>query len=140
MILVIDANIIFSALINPNGAIAAKFFQLSKNTTFLAPDFLQQEIKKHTPRIISLANQPSESVVATLDLLYSKIIFYPASIIPIEVDNYGLYLLKGHDEKDIPYLSFALLFQCKIWTGDKPLRTALESQGLYICVSTKELS
>lgn len=139
MILVIDANIIFSALLNPDGIIATIYFQLSKYSIFLAPDFLQQEIRKHIPRIMSLSGQSFERINNVLDLLYSKILFYPSVIIPTEIDSHAFYLLKGHDEKDIPYLSFALFFQCKLWTGDKPLRTALALKGFDICISTKEL-
>ena len=139
MILVIDANIIFSTVLNPNGIVAKTFFKLSRKHIFLAPDFLQFEIRKHTPRLCVLTNQSPEIVNLVLDILYSNILFYPSHIIPIEIDNHAFHILKGYDEKDIPYLSFSLFFQCKIWTGDKPLRAALETKGLNICISTIEL-
>jgi len=60
--------------------------------------------------------------------------------VPLEIDNHAVALLKGYDQKDVPYLAFALYYNALIWTGDKPLRTALEAKGFNICISTQELS
>ena len=139
MILVIDANIIFSTVLNPSGTIATAFFELSKDHIFLAPDFLQSEINKHTCRLTTLTGKSPAVINSVLQTLYSNIIFYPDNVIPSEIDNHAFHILKGNDEKDLPYLCFSLFFQCKLWTGDKPLRSALESKGLNICISTAEL-
>ncbi|MES2775751.1 MAG: hypothetical protein V4722_16370 [Bacteroidota bacterium] len=45
MILVIDANIIFSVLINPKGVVGQKFVELSSETIFIAPVFYRQKSK-----------------------------------------------------------------------------------------------
>ncbi|CAN5542163.1 hypothetical protein BH10BAC3_BH10BAC3_12780 [soil metagenome] len=45
MILVIDANIIFSTLLSPDGAVSTMFRTLSNNSIFIAPEFLQAEIQ-----------------------------------------------------------------------------------------------
>lgn len=43
------------------------------------------------------------------------------------------------DNKDTPYVAFSLFYKCKIWSGDKVLRTGLEKKGYKNIISTEEL-
>jgi len=43
MILVIDANIVFSILINPNSITGKKFIELASEVLFIAPYFKRQK-------------------------------------------------------------------------------------------------
>jgi predicted nucleic acid-binding protein len=140
MILVIDANIVFSILINPKGIVGKKFIELATDELFIAPAFLKAEIAKHQSRIAEITKQPLIKIELLRDFIFEKIHFYPLEKVPVEFDNHALALLKGYDQKDVPYLAFALYYSALIWTGDKPIRTALEAKGFNICISTQELS
>lgn len=47
MKIIIDANIVFSAILNTNGKIGNLIIKPPQNISFIAPDFLRIEIKKH---------------------------------------------------------------------------------------------
>lgn len=51
MILITDSNIIFSALIKPNGVVAS-ILKTEKKIQFVAPDYLLEEIDEHLPEIV----------------------------------------------------------------------------------------
>ena len=55
MILITDSNLIISALITPNGAIAS-IIKAKHNFQFIAPDFVFEEIDEHWDKIKSLAS------------------------------------------------------------------------------------
>lgn len=48
-------------------------------------------------------------------------------------------LLKDIDEKDTPYIAYALKFKCKLWTGDKKLVNGLKKKNRSLTISTNEL-
>ena len=50
MILITDSNLIISALITPNGAIAS-IIKAKHNFQFIAPDFVFEEIDEHWDKI-----------------------------------------------------------------------------------------
>ena len=139
MILVIDANIVFSILINPKSIVGEKFIELATDGLFIAPAFLKAEIAKHQNRIIEITKRSLVEIELLRDFIFEKIHFYPSEKVPLEFDNHALALLKGYDQKDVPYLAFALYYGALIWTGDKPIRTALEAKGFNIYISTQEL-
>ena len=47
MRIIVDANIVFSAILNTNGKIGDLLINSGKYVEFIAPDFLRVEIKKH---------------------------------------------------------------------------------------------
>lgn len=47
MRIIVDANIVFSAILNTNGKIGDILINGGKRFEFIAPDFLRYEIKSH---------------------------------------------------------------------------------------------
>lgn len=139
MIVIVDANIIFSAIINPLNTIGRPFLSKLHGHIFISPNFLKKEILKHHSKILKITKYDIEEFDAIKSTLYHRIEFYSGNLISKECWNHANGIMKGGDEKDIPYLAMALFFESKIWTGDKILRTYLEAKGLNICINTQEL-
>ncbi len=55
MKIIVDANIVFSGILNTNGKIGDLLINSNKLFNFIAPDFLRVKIKKHYPRLSKIS-------------------------------------------------------------------------------------
>ena len=127
MKLVIDANILFSALIKKGFT-----YELLFDSTFelYAPEFLIEEFQKYEDLIIKKGNLSKEQFVQMIHLLKDIII-----TVPMKKHNFNLAKKISPDENDFMYFALALKLNCPIWTNDKKLK----EQDKVIVWNTKEL-
>jgi predicted nucleic acid-binding protein len=59
--IIVDANIVFSAILNTNGKIGDLLINSNKLITFIAPDFLRKEITKHQSKMLKISKDESGS-------------------------------------------------------------------------------
>ena len=133
MIVVVDANIIFSTLINPNSRIA-KIVVEQDELILIAPEFLKKEIYKHLPRIGKYLKLSTAQTLELTGERLSLIHFYPDEMLPVEIVNYAIALTNDIDPKDMIYIAFALFFNCRLWSGDKKLIEGIEAKGLDLFI------
>ena len=139
MTVIIDANIVFSIIINPGSRFGDYFLTNPDNLLFVSPNYLRKEIFKHQYKILKITGYKEEFYNELLNLLYSRILFYSLEVIPDFIWNHATALMDDNDEKDIPYLAFALFFGGKIWTGDKAFCKKLSEKGLDLCFSPAKI-
>lgn len=129
MELVIDVNIIMSALIS-TGKICDLLF--SDALKLFAPEFLLKECEKHKQEIASKAGLPAEALMLAVSLMSSRIRFIPFS-------EFKQYLPTAKeicpDSNDTEYFALALKLDCAVWSEDKRLKR----QDLVKVVTTSEL-
>ena len=138
MIVITDSNIIFSALISPNGTVA-KIFKSKSNIQFIAPNFLLIEVKNHFEKIASNTSLNRNQLKVELDFLLEKIKFINIEAIPKEKIKEAYEIVKDIDEEDTYFVALHLYKKHKIWTSDKVLINGLKKKGYAICVTTAEL-
>ena len=139
MTIIIDANIIFSIIINPASRFGDYYLTNPDDLIFIAPNYLRKEISKHQEKLLKITGFQSEELIELKELLYSRILFYSMEIIPEYIWNQATAIMENNDEKDIPYLAFSLFFGAKIWTGDNVFCNRLRSKGFNYCFSPLEL-
>ena len=129
MELVIDANILFSALIKDSFTYELLF---NEDLKLYAPDFLLEELKKYEPMILKKTCRTQEGLIEALHMLKEVI-----NTIPKE--EYSAFMKKADaitpDEKDVMYFALALKLRCGIWSNDKKLK----EQDAVTIYSTKEV-
>jgi predicted nucleic acid-binding protein len=54
--LIVDANIVFSGILNTNGKIADLLINSNEYFNFISPNFLRYEIKKNYQKLIKISN------------------------------------------------------------------------------------
>ena len=129
MLIVVDANVIISALINKG--ITFKVFKHNaslKKFEFIAPEFLLSETNMN--RLLSLTRLTKVELDKTFASIVDQIEFIPFSKFSdkfLEAIELNL--------KDSPYLALALKFNCPIFSGDK----GLKEQGVVNVFSPREL-
>ena len=112
MILVVDTNIVFSALLRDS---TIRGLLIDCAFTLYAPENIIKELKKYRDEICSRAGYSHEE----FDILLSLV---TESIVIIEKERYAEQLteadkLLGHvDKGDVPFLALAMSIPCGIWT------------------------
>ena len=134
MIVITDSNILFSALISPNGTVA-KILTDKSNIQFYAPNYLIEEIRRHSGKI----SDNKKEVLARLEILLERIEIIDVDTIPKEKVIQAIEIVKDIDLDDAFFVALHLFKKHKIWTSDKVLIKGLERKGYKICVTTSEL-
>lgn len=118
MDLVIDANILFAALIKDS--INVKLI-LDENIHLFAPEYLLEEFYKNKGEILEKTNRKEKEFNDIYDILKSIITFIPAKEFK-EFLKEAEKILPDHT-KDAPYFALALKLTCPIWSNEKLLKT-----------------
>jgi len=139
MRIVVDTNIVFSAILNSQSLIGQILLYSDKTIKFYSPRFLQTEIQNHILKIKKHTSLNDSEIYELIDLLYDKINFISEELIPKETLSLADELTNGVDFDDVMFVALALHLKCKLWTGDKLLMKFLQQKGFKRFVTTKEL-
>ncbi len=116
MDLVVDANIIFAALIK-DGVSSNILF--NSNFTLFTPEFVIFELEKHKEKILEYTNRPAHEFSRLLEILQRRIIHIPH----FDLVNFVEEAEKiTPDPDDMAYFAAALKLNCAIWSNDKKLK------------------
>ena len=131
MLLVVDANILFSALIKARNTRNILLFSGKK---FLIPEYAIQEFKKHLPPLMKKTGLSEDEIIKLLETLLEA---SETIIVPFEEFKYQRNPAKqmSPDPDDIAYIALALHTECAIWSNDKELK----KQSKVRIITTKEL-
>lgn len=132
--IVVDSNIIFSALIFKDST-NRKILQ--KPLLFVTPEYALKEIEVHLPLIIKkcASRKVSEKEVRfAVDTILSNIIFIPDESYKPFIKE-AVKLMKNIDEKDSPFIAVAMALNLPLWSNDK----ALKKQKRVPIYSTEEI-
>jgi len=131
MKIVIDSNIVISALISSNGI--TRYLIMSDSVELIAPEFLLGEIEKHKAEAIAKSKVSGGEFEIALSIISSRITFSPK-------EEFGLFLKKAEsicpDPKDTEFFALALSKDAPLWSRDK----ALKKQNEVKIISTKEIA
>jgi predicted nucleic acid-binding protein len=137
--LIIDANIVFSGILNSNGKIGDLLINSKSKFDFIAPDFLRSEIYKHHSKLCKISKMTLEQVRQAEYLICKEIHFISSEQIKRSHWLAADKLVADIDPNDTHYVAYAKHFRCKIWSGDKELIKGLSKKGFTNFISTDEL-
>ena len=133
MFLVVDANIVLSALLTKGKSFDIFIMnKLIKKYEFIAPEFLFFEIGKNFDEIVKRSKLSSEELAKVFKFIKDEIEFIPFKEFNKQADKASS--LAPH-EKDVQYFALALAFNCGIWSEEK----AFKHQSEVKVFSTKDL-
>jgi predicted nucleic acid-binding protein len=133
--IVIDANILFSALIK-DASITRELITSDDIFDIYCPEFIFKELEKYKKFIISKREKNKQ--LLTYKESFETLLYF-INIIPTEryddkiKEAYNI--MKDIDEKDTYYVALALKLNCPIWSND----TDLKKQNKVKIYNTKEL-
>ena len=139
MKIIVDANIVFSAILNTNGKIGDLLINSKEHFDFIAPDFLRREIRKHYARLCKISGLSIDQVQESEFQVCSDITFISEEQIKISSWISAENLVADIDPKDTHYVAYSKHFRCKIWSGDKTLIRGLQKKSFTNFITTNEL-
>ncbi len=127
--IVIDSNIIFSALVGKNSRTRGRI--LKSDDRFYSPNFLISEIFKHKERILRKSKANEDETYELLVKILNKVNFINEENIKTENFIRAYQLCKDIDEKDTPFVALSLELELKLWTRDEVLKSGLVKKGFH---------
>ncbi len=140
MKVIVDTNIVFSAILNTNSRIGKILIKSNGPFQFYSCDFLKEEIYKHRVKIQKITKLSEIEVLELEMLVTNNIIFINEGLISQKTKNSAEKMLKNIDLADVPFVALAKELNAKLWTGDKKLIEGLKAQKFTNCIGTIELA
>lgn len=139
MRVIVDANIVFSGILNSNGKIGDILINHGKSLTMLAPEFLRTEIFRLYPKLSKISGMSLEQLRLTEMQICKEIKFISEEQISPRFWGVAEKLVNDIDPNDTHYIAYLKHFRCKIWSGEKHLMKGLRKKGFINFITTDEL-
>ena len=127
MIVVVDSNIIFSALLSKNSFLLETL--LKEEHHFIAPNFLFTEIFKHKEKILKHSKLSETELLELLNDILSTIQFIHYDFISTESLKKAISLCQDVDMKDMIFVALSIELNAVLWTGDRKLKEGITAKG-----------
>ncbi|MCF8359994.1 MAG: PIN domain-containing protein [Prolixibacteraceae bacterium] len=139
MKIIVDTNIVFSAILNSQSRIGQLLLHSGKSIQFYSPIYLQKELFLHSGKIKEHTLLIDSEIDELTKLFYSKITFISEDFIPKEILREAEKLTIGVDFDDIIFVALAIHLKCRLLTGDKKLMKHLSQKGFERLITFNEL-
>lgn len=140
MKIVVDTNIVFSAVLNTNSRIASILLQSGAFINFYSTDLLLEEITEHKQKLQKISGLSEDDLDKSIALVTRKIRFIDARLIPNDVFHSTEELLKNIHLDDVEFVALTTHIGGKLWSGDKTLQRKLALKNWKHFISLSELS
>ena len=139
MRVVVDANILYSALLNTNSEIAKLIFKTNKRLNFYSTNLLIEEIHEHSDKLLKATGYTKSEFKTLLSFLEKRIRIVDVRLIPKKYIKSAINLLLDIDVDDVEYVALTDHIKGKLLTGDKILIKGLQRKGWDKFISTREI-
>jgi len=137
--IVIDTNIVFSALLNANGLIGELLLNSQDEFKFYAPELMKEEILKYADELIATSKLTNLQFEESAFRILSAIELLSEDLINQTSWSKAFELTNDVDENDTPFVALTIELKAILWTGDKKLINGLIAKGFKSILSTQEL-
>lgn len=117
MRLVVDTNVIFSAVI-AGGKTRELLLDDSHHLDLAAPEFFFRELDGKVPTLAEKATLDEQAVHVLVDLLCEPVRIVPRSAFENEIEP-ARDAIAAQDPDDVPFVALALHLDAGIWSDDK---------------------
>jgi len=141
MKIVVDPNIVFSALLNTSGNIGKILIHAKKHIQFYSCYYLKEDIFEHQDKLLKLTKLPPNELIELIDLTTHHIQFLHEAVIPSKTILKAYELVKDVDDEDVLFVALTKHVKgSKLWTGDKKLMAGLLKKEFKQVITTSELN
>ncbi len=139
MKIILDTNVLISALLNPNGVVGTFLLQNLRGHDKLSCYMLYVELFDKKEKIKKYTKLSEVELLELLYLLIKQIDFINESQISQNSWKQAEYLTKDIDVKDVSFVALTVETNGILWTGDKKLIKGLRSKNFNRIYSLDEL-
>ena len=116
--IIVDTNVVFSALLNTNSRIGQILINGKNYFDFYSPEYVRYEIFQHKEKIKSIGKLSEDEFIETFGLILRNITILNHSIIPPEIYKNAKLLCKDIDIDDTIFVAVSNFAKGTLWTGD----------------------
>jgi predicted nucleic acid-binding protein len=139
MKIIVDTNIVFSALLNSDSRIGRLLLDTRNKFEFYSCKYLQKEIYRHIDKIRQYSRLNDNDLFELISLVKSRIFFIDEELLPISVITEAQEWVSDIDFDDFAFVAIATHLDGWLWTGDKKLSNGLHQKGYNRLVTTFDL-
>ncbi len=139
MKIIIDTNIVFSALLNGSGKIGNLLMNSDDVFEFYTSDYLKEELIEHHEKIRKLSRLSDADIEILKSLIFNHISFINTEIVPTKIWLNAESIMADVDPDDTEFYALSQYLNCKIWTGDKKFHLRLLQKGIHQTLSTDDI-
>ncbi|MDR0873047.1 MAG: PIN domain-containing protein [Prevotellaceae bacterium] len=139
MKIIVDTNIVFSALLNSNSRIGRLLLDTRDKFQFYSCKYLQKEILRHIDKIRQYSGLNDDDLSELITLVESRIFFLDEELLPPDIITEAKELVSDIDFDDFAFVAIAKHLDAWLWTGDKKLSIGLRQKGYSRIVTVSDL-
>ena len=129
MKVVVDTNIVFSAILNTTGKIGDLLFNSGESFVFYTCEYLKTELIRHKGKLLKATKKMTEDQLeTTISLVLNQIRFINESLIAKTTWLEAEKLVADVDIDDVEFVALTQQLNAVLWTGDKPLYVGLRAK------------
>ncbi len=140
MKIIVDTNVVFSAILNSSSRIGKILLHSKIHFQFFTCNYLQTEIQRHRYKLLKLTKLTEAELVELETLVTQSITFIDERLLPQNLLLKIETLLKVIDPNDTPFVALTKHLEDKLWTGDMQLYNGLKAKHFKDIITTSELS
>lgn len=140
MKIIVDTNIVFSAILNSNSRIGKILLNSKTHFQFFTCSYLKVEIQRHHAKLLKLTKLTDEQLQELEELVTRHITFIDERLIPQKLLIKTEAQLKSIDPDDSVFVALTKHLKGKLWTGDMQLYNGLKNKRFKNIILTSELS
>ncbi|MFO7891395.1 MAG: PIN domain-containing protein [bacterium] len=137
--IIIDTNILFSALLNTDSRIGQILINGKRYYDFYAPEYIREEIIEHRDKIKTIAKLSDDDFIELYELILRNITILNHTLIPTNIYKKAEKLCETIDLDDTIFVAVAEFTRGKLWTGDKKSINGLSGKGYKRLIRTDEI-
>ncbi len=139
MKIIVDTNIVFSAILNSNSSIPKILIHSPSHFQFYSCSFLNLELLKHRNKLKKYTKLSDSEIEELVALVTNNITFINEDLLPHKTIHYAVKLVELIDINDTPFVALTKHLKAKLWTGDKELANGLLLKGFKDVITTSQL-
>lgn len=139
MRLVVDSNIVFSAILSTQGRFGQLLLNGTRHFEFYTIALLAEEIDRHKQKIMRIAALDEAAYQQTVRSILSKLTFVDNIALSEQELRNAMELTADIDEEDAMFVALNDHLNAHLWTGDRKLANGLRDKGYDRIVSTDEV-
>lgn len=129
MRVVVDTNIVFSAILNTNSKISRIILQPKTSLNLYSTNQLEYELAERWDKLKAISKYSDIDLQLASSLIISRIRFINMELIPVKLFIKAKNLTEGIDIDDTEFVAMTEHIKGKLWTGDKELVEGLKKKG-----------
>jgi predicted nucleic acid-binding protein len=140
MKIIVDTNIVFSAILNSNSQIGKILLNSKEHFRFFTCNYLKIEIQRHRNKLLKITKLEEDEIIELEELVTQKITFIDERLIPQDILAKTEVQLKAIDPNDTVFVALTKHLKGRLWTGDMHLYKGLKAKRFKDIILTSELS